>query len=328
VDTDLDETDPADGLLSVREAFQTVNDPAQEGWTVDFAAPYASALSAPLPPARARGTRVAGRPGVVLDFAGAGPGACLTLAGPDQHLVGVEARGCAGPAVVLSGTGAHVADSTLACAPGAAACVVAASSGSGTIGAGNDVSGAEVGVLVLSGAWIVDGNRVHGSGVGIRVDGPAVVQRNEVFANGGDGLEVGGLSGATVRFNVLDANGHAGAGSGITVGRTTADVELRGNLLTRNRDFGVAGDAGSFAALDHDGFFANLGGAVSPGLYPTESVAADPLYVDAVGGDYRLLPGSPAIDAGVDLALDLNGPAPGAFTGAAPDLGAHESPYP
>ncbi len=328
VDTDLDETTPGDGLLSVREAFQIVSDPAAAGRTIRFAGPYRIAVSSPLPAVLAPGTRVVGRPGLVLDFGGAagiGLQPCVTLAGPDQHLVGLEIDGCNAAGVQLSSTGAEVTECTIACAAAAKTCVLAGPSGGGAIGPGNDVSGATTGIEVLSAAWVADGNRVHGNVTGVHADGAAVVQRNTVFANGGGGLQLTG-AGATVRFNVLDGNGRTDGASGVNA-RTASGVVFRNNLLTGNGSFGVAGGAGSFAALDHNGYFGNLAGAASPGLPLAASVLSDPLYVDVSRGDYRLLPGSPAVDAGVDVGLDVNGPLPGRYDGAAPDLGANESPY-
>jgi len=52
---------------------------------------------------------------------------------------------------------------------------------------------------------------------------------------------------------------------------------------------------------------------------PDEFVA-DPLFVDAAGGNYHLLPGSPAIDKGLNVGIP--------YYGAAPDLGAFETPEP
>jgi hypothetical protein len=51
----------------------------------------------------------------------------------------------------------------------------------------------------------------------------------------------------------------------------------------------------------------------------------DPLFVFPAARDLRLLPASPATDSAIDLGLDLNGPAPGSFSGAGPDRGALES---
>ena len=39
------------------------------------------------------------------------------------------------------------------------------------------------------------------------------------------------------------------------------------------------------------------------------------------------LPASPAVDAGLDTGLDVNGPGEGRYTEDGPDLGAEESPY-
>ncbi len=81
------------------------------------------------------------------------------------------------------------------------------------------------------------------------------------------------------------------------------------------------------ASFTHDHNLIRLVGAGQRGDWPLGAgeVAADPKFVDAVRGDYRLAPGSPARNAGVaaSAAYDLRG----TFvpTGAAPDLGAYET---
>jgi hypothetical protein len=121
--------------------------------------------------------------------------------------------------------------------------------------------------------------------------------------------------------NVFDGN----AGDGVQAA-DGAELTVRNNLFTSSGGLGLnALPAG--LTHDHNGYFGNAGGAVAPGLStgPTDPLL-DPLYVDGAGGDYRLLPESPAIDAGIDTGLDVNGPGPGLYDGPAPDLGASETP--
>jgi hypothetical protein len=54
-------------------------------------------------------------------------------------------------------------------------------------------------------------------------------------------------------------------------------------------------------------------------------VTSDPLYIGAATGDFRLTEGSPARDAGVDTGIDVNGPAPGSYSGGRPDRGGRET---
>jgi hypothetical protein len=95
--------------------------------------------------------------------------------------------------------------------------------------------------------------------------------------------------------------GNAAAAAGAQLYNSDADVALAHSL--------VQGGCPSGASCD-----ANL-------------IDAAPLFVDATGGDYRLLPGSPAIDAGDNSAItattDLAGNA--RIQGGAVDMGAYES---
>ena len=76
-------------------------------------------------------------------------------------------------------------------------------------------------------------------------------------------------------------------------------------------------------------FHGNAADQESSNVITSNDVSADPLYLDRIGGDLRLQPGSPAIDAGTAGYLHLGEtvlayPA-GSYAGAAPDLGAHEA---
>jgi hypothetical protein len=78
--------------------------------------------------------------------------------------------------------------------------------------------------------------------------------------------------------------------------------------------------------------FASLGDMLefdndSPGCLSGTAglLSVDPLFVFPTAGDYRLCAGSPAVDSASDPGLDLNGPGPDTFYGAAPDRGGLES---
>jgi hypothetical protein len=69
---------------------------------------------------------------------------------------------------------------------------------------------------------------------------------------------------------------------------------------------GVVGDSGTIYTADE----------VNRGALQTGNVSLDPLFVDAAVPDVRLQPGSPCIDAGIDVGLP--------YLGSAPDIGAVE----
>jgi hypothetical protein len=103
-------------------------------------------------------------------------------------------------------------------------------------------------------------------------------------------------------------------------------LDLRNNIIAGNLGAGIDGRIESFTFLDHNALFANVGGACTTCVPDGTNLPTDPLLADPANGDFRLRQGSPLIDAGVDLGGDVNGPAPGAFNGIGPDIGAWESP--
>jgi hypothetical protein len=325
--------------FSLREAVAYLNglaaalQPAAK--TISFSTAVSSGnllLLSPLDPLTAPGAAIVGRPDLLLDFNGANQ-ACLGLDAAGQTLLGLRITGCDATGISLSprSAGSLVAECTIIAASSRTGSVGIAVQSPSTIGPGNDVSGYDTGVRFPSlGGYTLDGNRLHHNVTGALLTGVtaagARVSRNLFHANTGDGLHVTNSPGLTQAwFNVFDANGRDGLSCA-----NGPPLDVRNDLFTGNGALGISATPASFAApgaLDHNGFSGNAGGDLAPGLALTASVVADPRYVDRAGGDFHLLPGSPAIDAGVDVGLDVNGPAPANFNGSAPDLGAAETPY-
>jgi len=109
-----------------------------------------------------------------------------------------------------------------------------------------------------------------------------------------------------------------------TIARASTDVAAEPGGLCHLGETCKSG----LVAIDHSNFATTSGGAaITPGA---GNQSGDPQFANAATGDYHLLPGSPAIDAGTLAAAaaptDLDGAA--RAQGAAPDLGAYETPGP
>jgi hypothetical protein len=226
------------------------------------------------------------------------------------------------------------------------------------VGGGIDNSG----TLTLTDATL-SGNSGRGGGGGIANDGGTVTVTNSTlngngaFGGGGLGDGFGGgivnsgtvtLTNSTLSGNSATVGGGGIANDGGTV--TLTDATLSGNAPVLGGAGGIANDGGTVTALNS--IFSNpVGGnlVVQPGatfvsmghnlfsdtpavaLNPTDLTSTNPLLAPLgnYGGPTQtlaLLPGSPAIDAGVAVAgltTDQRGvPRP---QGQAPDIGAFES---
>ncbi len=310
--------DPHGTGLSLREAIAYVNAlGAPRTIRVAVAEPIVHAT--PLPPLEVGASAIVGDPAAPLAFPGVAL-ACLTLDGPDQLLLGATVTGCTSTAVALGNAsdGARVAECTIAPSPSGHGIAAKASN---AIGPRNVVTGGAVGVKLTGSSFVVEENRIEGNDAGIfAVAGvDLTVRRNRVSSNRTYGLQSTPSDGTcTLLHNVFDANGQ----EGVDVASFAGGLVARNNLFTRNGGLGLR-DGSPGSTHDHNGFFANARGAQSPGSAGPTDLLDDPLYA----GDHRLSPGSPAIDRGAVTELDVNGPAAGDYWGAAPDLGAWESPY-
>ncbi len=310
--------------FSLREAIAYVNLPTTPETSIAFAGAFTIALGSALPALQKDGAAVLGLDGVVLDCSRFNQ-QCLVLAGSGQKVVGLELSGSSGISLELDGAGYEVAGCRITGDPTKPSIGILATA-SGTVGPGNEVSGCAANAIQASQLpdIVVDGNRIHSNGgIGLILFKVTVatVQRNLVFANGGSGMAISS-SGGRLRFNTLDGNGGDGLASGSQV-----TMDIRDNLLTHNGRYGMSGPVSGLSPFDHNGFFGNALGPIAGAAPGATDVTADPRYVDRAVGDLRLLPGSPAVNAGADVGLDVNGPESGSFNGAGPDLGATETPY-
>jgi hypothetical protein len=168
-----------------------------------------------------------------------------------------------------------------------------------------------------------------------------VVVRNNVSRdNGFYGIAVGvngtspthPMNGILIVNNTVAGNGTTGWGGGITVYDPDASgVVVRNNVASGNAAFQIAVSADvppGAVTVDHNLVYPFLG--VEPDeVRGTDSVEADPLFVDAAADDYHLQPGSPAIDHGsASLAPAVDADGVLRPQGAGVDAGAYEVPAP
>jgi hypothetical protein len=181
-------------------------------------------------------------------------------------------------------------------------------------------------------------NRVYenqGSGFAVAAEAGGLLENvrifnNESFRNLYAGFTVGGwgepvpshpIANVLVINNTFWSNGTDGWGPAVVVENPDADdIVIRNNLMSQNGFTQMEVDqVGLNLTVEFNLFF----GDGSP--YGTDVVTGDPMLADPAGGDFHLLAGSPAIDAGssVDAPPDDFG-GTSRPQGAGIDIGAYE----
>jgi hypothetical protein len=324
VSTGADENDaesllqpPLGDGISLREAITLANSAAGKQLitfepgitsTIDFGLPVISDT-----------TDIYGNGTLVDGSALGGMGPCLRI----QSTVGVynlEVQGCPGAPIIIQGgsdsvvAGCYVHDNGTA--------IYSLTSSNNIFGPGNEIArSAEAGIYSNSPGDRIVGNQIHDNAA------------EQILTGGGaDGAVISGnlLLGGTASIQLAAANmvvrhnTMIGAGESALNLINVSGVDLRNNVIVSAAQYGILGETADFAEQSHNLFFDNGSGPCSACTPGSGSVEEDPLFVGS--GDYRLSTGSPAIDAGLGLGDDVNGAAPGDFSGSAPDLGYYEAP--
>ncbi len=333
VTTELDEEDdaatpasPGGTGLSLREAIVYANDQAGKQ-SIYVPAGYVIDISDQFPESTdASGMDIVGD-GAAIVGVGMNPNEdCLKLGSSNIRIYGLDISGCGGYAVQFTtGTNNRVARCRI---HDNANSVFINGSGS-FFGPDNVVYGtADVGVFV-SGASTVEFNRIYGNAsdgifVGNAGSG-AILVGNTSFQNGGGGVFVAGLaSNVVLVHNTL----HDNAENGVFVGANGSGLDFRNNILSQNGLYGIFAMESYFLYHDYNDYYLNPSGTCSGcTVSESNSLSDEPLYVDAVGFDFRLRGDSTLIDQAVVIpGVDLNRAEPGDHNGGAPDIGAWEAP--
>ncbi len=148
----------------------------------------------------------------------------------------------------------------------------------------------------------VVGGGLYASGVTVNVEHNLFVGNNG--SGGGAALLVTGLVGGQVIGNTFDGNVSSSSGSAVSLG--DAAIPVFNNIVANTTGDGFdcsAANASLSYNLVWNSSELDYGGCASG----AGSVLADPLFVNAPGGDYHLAVNSPAIDAGTPGQNDPDG---------------------
>ncbi len=314
-------TSPGQTGFSLREAIAFANGKAGHQ-SITFDATVASiGLKSPLPAVQET-LDIKGP--VVLDAsANASTSACLSVASSDVLIDSLEIHDCQGEPVLFSSSsssGNRLANSYLHDNEKAAVVY-----GSGAVISANLITFSAVAGLEIYGKNAqVLGNDVAASLASnylIHDGANGAYLLANVSIGGGNGIELGAVTGATIWHSTIVDSVLAA----LSVG-TATQIDARNNIFDGADTYGVVGPDSAFSKLDHNLYYNNTAGNRSQGSPDATSVTGDPLFNDATNFDYALKVGSAAIDKGVNLGVDRNQAASGLYNGSAPDIGWTESP--
>jgi len=170
---------------------------------------------------------------------------------------------------------------------------------SGNVASGNPGGGIAAGLtsdVVLIGCTLSDNTGIGGGGGAVFAGAVAALSGCVLAGNDAQGANGGALLVDSSAANLTNCTitGNTAAAGGALAAENAADIELSNSILWgdgASEIYNSTGDLGTITAtysdIQGDTTWAGQG-----------NINADPLFVDAANGDYRLQAGSPCIDAG------------------------------
>ncbi len=180
----------------------------------------------------------------------------------------------------------------------------------------NGKGGLDHGIYSHGDRNLIDGGQWHhNSGWGIHNQAQGtkhwsenwIIRNAEVYENGGGGIHLNTGEGHKIYNNVIRDHG----GTGLTV--HTADTLVMNNTFVRNMRTGIVNNSATLrvsknALVANNIFWENRGEPVrlegdakTTAKVENNLVDSDPLFANSAACNFRLMPGSPAINAGVTL---------------------------
>jgi parallel beta-helix repeat protein len=200
----------------------------------------------------------------------------------------------------------------------------------------NGLSEYDHGFYIDSSHNVVENCSIHNnSGYGVHIyngyTGPGrrangnLVRNNTVFANGWRGILLGSGDGNMAYNNVVWGNR-----GGIRIGFfNPTNNQVYNNTVYDNTDWGIWVQQGTGAVVQNNIVYKNgapeLQDTGTGSVIANNLVGIDPRFVNAAGGDFHVQPGSPAINAGVDVGLTADIASTLRPQGGGHDIGAFEA---
>jgi hypothetical protein len=159
----------------------------------------------------------------------------------------------------------------------------------------------------------------------------ARIANNLIYGNGGDGIYIGTddaarpIDDTLIVNNTIAGNGEGGILVGST-GTAVGAVGITNNIVALNGT-GLLGWGTPDAVLSANDVFGNAtaySGPFSDQTGLSGNIAQDPLFADDAGGDYHLEAGSPCIDSGAEVDVDVDLEGTSRPQGSGWDMGAYE----